>query len=86
MFSMLAGKAIYHFACFGAHKFKLLAVLNKNCQTLVHGLAVPHADDRSYVTGSIRGWIAFGMYIGWMLTRRAHFTVSLNHWLFFSSI
>ena len=47
-----------------------------------HGLAVLHADRRSYVTGSIRGWSRSHLTCNeWLLTRRAqaHFAVSLNY-------
>ena len=40
------------------------------------------AGDRSYVTGSIHGWIAFDISTGWLRTRRAqpHFVVFLNYY------
>ena len=47
-----------------------------------HDLAVRPAGDRSYkVTGSIGGWsqLHLTLYNGWLLTRQAHFAVSLHY-------
>ena len=51
----------------------LLRVLNKLIELVItllmsaaYGVAVPRADDRSCVTGSIRGWSRSLVYTGWL--------------------